>query len=80
MPGLGAFYVIKAMEEAAAGGRRGVPGRRAVEHQAPAAGRLDGSMFSFVRRVPAAVRRNIGGALGRTGQGRHGLGGAAPAD
>jgi len=77
---LGAFYVIKAMEEAAAGGGRGVRGRRAADHQAPAAGRLDGSMFSFLRRVLAVVRRNIGGALGRTGRGRHRLGGAAPAE
>ena len=76
----GAFYVIKAMEGDAAGGGRGVPGRRAADHRDPAAGRADGSMFSLVQRVLAVVRRNIGGAQGRTGRGRHTLGGAAPTD
>jgi hypothetical protein len=33
-----------------------------------------------VRRVLSVVRRNISGALGRTGRGRHRIGGAAPAD
>ena len=76
----GAFYVIKAMEGDAAGGRRGVPGRRATDHRDPAADHADGSMFSLVQRVLAVVRRNIGGAQGRTGRGRHRLGGAAPTD
>ena len=80
MSHLGAFYVIKAMEGDAAGGGRGVPGRRAVDHRDPAADRADGSMFSLVQRVLAVVRRNIGGAQGRTGRGRHRLGGAAPMD
>ena len=71
----GAFYVIKAMEGDAAGGGRGVPGRRAVDHRDHA----DGSMFSLVQRVLAVVR-TIGGAQGRTGRGRHRLGGAAPTD
>jgi hypothetical protein len=76
----GAFYVIKAMEGDAAGGGRGVPGRRAADHRDPAADRADGSMFFLVQRVLAVVRRNIGGAQGRTGRGRHTLGGAAPTD
>ena len=76
----GAFYVIKAMEGDAAGGGRGVPGRRAADHRDPAADHADGSVFSFVQRVLAVVCRNIGGAQGRTGRGRHRLGGAAPTD
>lgn len=75
----GAFYVIKAMEGAPAGGGRGAPGRRAADHRVPAAGRRDGSMFSLVRRALAVVRHNIG-AQGRTGRDSHRLSGAAPAD
>jgi hypothetical protein len=37
-------------------------------------------MFSLARRVLAVVHRNIGGAHGAAGQGRHRLGGAAPTD
>ena len=80
MSRLGAFYVIKAMDGNAAGGGHGVPGRRAVDHRVPAAGRLGGSIFSFARRVLAVVHRNIGGAHSPAGLGRHGLGGAASAD
>src|SRR4029077_4947018 len=64
----GAFYVIKAMEGDAAGGGRGVPGSRAMDHRDPAADHADGSMFSLVQRVLAVVR-TIGGAQGRTGRG-----------
>lgn len=77
MSHLGAFYVIKAMEGPAAGGGPAVPGRRAVDDQAPAAGRADGRTRSLARRVLAMARRTIGGAGGRAGTGRHRLGGAA---
>jgi hypothetical protein len=76
----GAFYVIKAMEGAPAVGGRGAPGRRAADHRVLVAAHRDGNMFSLVRRALAVVRRNIGGAQGRTGRDRHSLSGAAPAD
>jgi len=76
----GAFYVIKAMDGHAAGGGRGVPGKRAADHRDPAADRADGTMFLLVQRALAVLRRNIGGAHGRTGRGRHRLGGATPTD
>jgi len=76
----GVFYVVKAMEQAAAGDAPGVPAGRAADHQAAAAAaHPDGSTWSFVRRSLAAVRDRIGGAAGRADQGRP-LGGAARAD
>jgi len=68
------------MERPAEGGGRGVPGRSAAGHRDPAADRHDDSVLSLVRRVLAVVRRNIGGTQGRTGRGRHRLGGTAPTD
>jgi hypothetical protein len=76
----GAFYVIKAMDGHAAGGGHGAPGKRDAGHRDPAADRADSIMFLLVQRVLAVVRRNIGGAHGRTGRGRHRLGGATPTD
>jgi hypothetical protein len=76
----GAFYVIKAMDGHAAGGGHGVPGKRAADHRAPAADRADRTMFLLAQRVLAVVRRITGGAHGRTGRGRHRLGGATPTD
>jgi hypothetical protein len=75
----GVFYAVKAMERTAAGDTPGVPARRTAAHQAAAAEHRDGSTWSFVRRVLAAVRDRIGGTAGRVGQGRP-LGGAARAD
>lgn len=75
----GVFYVVKAMEQAAAGNAPGVHGRREADHQAPAAVHPEGSTSSFVRRVLAAVRHSIGDPPGRAGQGRP-LGGAARVD
>jgi hypothetical protein len=73
-----AYYVVKAMERAAAGtgaaGAGRVPPRRADGRDAPeAAGPLDGSPSTW-QRVAAAVRHRIGGAPGRAGQGRQALG------
>jgi len=79
MSRMGAFYVIKAMDGDAAGSGHGVPGRRAAGRRVPAAGRRGGSIFSLAR-VLAVVHRDIGGAHGRAGLRRHGLGGAASAD
>ena len=76
----GALYVISAIEQAAAGGGPGVPARRAADHQVLAAGRPGGSMLSRARRILAAVHRGTGGAHGRAGRGRPGLGAAAQAD
>ena len=80
MSRLGALYVIKAIEGPAAGGGPAVPGRRAVDHRAPAASRADGRTRSLARRVPAMVHRTIGGAGRRAGTGRHRLGDAARAE
>jgi hypothetical protein len=75
----GVFYAVKAMERAAAGDAPGVPAGRAADRQAAAAAQPHGSIWSFVRRVLAAVRDRVGGAAGRIGQ-RGPLGGAARAD
>ena len=65
----GVFYVFRAMDRVAAGtaaeGVPGVPASRAVARQAPAGARAEGSGFSFVRRVLAAVHRGRDGVAGR---------------
>ena len=80
----GVFYVVKAMEMAATGKAAAdaprVPARRAVVRKAPAAARADGGARSLGRRVLTAVRRGMGGAPGRPGRSRPGLGGAAQPD
>jgi len=80
MSRVAAFYVIRALEGDAAGGRPAASGRRAVDHLAPAAGRPDGRAPSLARRLLAMVNRNLGGAHGRAGTGRHRLGDAARAE
>ena len=72
----GAFYIIAAIDEAAAGRGPGVPARGAAARQGPAAGRPGGSMLVRARGMLAAVRRSISG--GR--RGRPGLGAAAQPD
>jgi hypothetical protein len=76
----GAFYIIAAIDEAAAGRRPGAPTGRVAAHQAPAAGRPGGSMLVRVRGMLAAVRRSTSGARGGGRRDRPGLGAAAQAD
>jgi hypothetical protein len=80
----GVFYVIKAMERTAAGtaaaGAPRVPARQAVDREAAAAARPDGSTASLMRRVLAAVQHSVGVEPGAAGRGRRRLGGAARAD
>jgi hypothetical protein len=59
----GVFYAVKAMERPAAGDAPGVPAKRAADHQVAAAAHPDGSTWSFVRRVLAALRGRIGQAI-----------------
>jgi len=74
-----AFYVVKAMERAAAGTTTASPPRgRSDDLDAPEAIRAHGGTPSLVRRGLAAVSRGIGGAAGKTGQRR--LGRAVRAD
>ena len=80
MSRLGALYVITAIEEAAAGGRRGVPAKRPANHRVLAAGRPGGRMLSRARRMLAAAHRGTGGARGGAGRGRPRLGAAGQAD
>jgi hypothetical protein len=72
----GSFYVVKAMERAAAGATTASPSRvplgRADDRDAPETIRAHGDGPSLVRRVFAAVSRGIGGAPGRTGHRRPG--------
>ena len=82
MSRLAVFYVVKAMERAAAGTTPAspspVPRGRADDHDAPETIRAHGDRSSLVRRVFAAVSRGIGGAPGQTGRRR--LGRAVRAD
>ena len=72
------FYVVKAMERTAAGtDAPRVPAGQAVDREAPA--RPDGSAYSLVRRVLAAVQHSIGGP-GTAARGRRRPGRAARAD
>jgi hypothetical protein len=73
------FYVVRAMERAAAGTTpASPPRRRADDDDAPETIRAHGETPSLVRRVLAAVSRNIGGAPGKTAHRR--LGRAVRAD
>jgi hypothetical protein len=78
----GVYYVIRAMERAAAGpavtGAPRAPARRAVDGEAAA--RPDDSVTSVVRRMLAAVHRGIGGAPGAAGRWRRRLSGPAQAE
>jgi hypothetical protein len=79
MSRLAAFYVVKAMERAAAGTTTASPSRgRADDHDAPETIPAHGGTPSLTRRVFAAVGRSIGSAPGKTGQRR--LGRAVRAD
>jgi hypothetical protein len=82
MSRLAVFYVVKAMERAAAGTTPAspspVPRGRADDHDAPETIRAHGDTPSLVRRVLAAVSRNTGGAPGKTAHRR--LGRAVRAD
>ena len=77
----GVFYVVRAMDRVAAGTAAedvpGAPASRAIARQGPAGVRAEGSGFSLVRRVLAAVHRGRGGVAGRASRR---LGGAARAD
>jgi hypothetical protein len=79
----GVFYVVKAMERAAAGTATAstpqVPPGRADDHGAPDAIGVHGTP-SFWQRISAAVRPSTGAALGKPGWGRRRLGRAARAD
>jgi hypothetical protein len=72
----GSFYVVKAMERAAAGATTAnssrVPPGRADDHDALETIRAHGDRPSLVRRVFAAVSRGIGGAPGQAGHRRPG--------
>ena len=72
----GVFYVVKAMERAAAGtipaGPSPVTRGRADDHDAPETIRAHGNPPSFLRRVFAAVTRGTGGAPGKVGRRRPG--------
>jgi hypothetical protein len=76
MSRLAAFYVVKAMERAAAGTTTASPPRvphgRTDDHDAPETIRAHGGTPSLGQRVFAAVSRGIGGAAGKTGQRRPG--------
>ena len=73
MSRLAAFYVVKAMERAAAGPTAASPPRqRAADLDAPETVRAHGGTRSLGQRVFAAVSRGIGGAAGKTGQRRPG--------
>jgi hypothetical protein len=70
------FYVVKAMERAAAGTTPASPPpalrRRADDHDAPETTRAHGETPSFLHRVFAAVTRRTGGTRGKAGQRRPG--------
>ena len=70
------FYVVKAMERAAAGTTPAspspVPRGRADDHDAPETTRAHGDTPSFLRRVIAAVTRGTGGTPSKAGQRRPG--------
>jgi hypothetical protein len=76
------FYVVKAMERAAAGTATAGPPRtprgRTDDHDAPETIRAHGDSPSLMRRVFAAVSRSTGSAPGQTGRRR--LGRAVRAD
>jgi hypothetical protein len=77
----GVFYVVKAMERAAAGTTTASPSRIPhgwADHDAPETIRAHGDSPSRVWRVFAALSRSIGRAPGRTGHRR--LGRAVRAD
>jgi hypothetical protein len=80
----GVFYVVKAMERAAAGTTTAstprVPLRRADDHGAPDAIRVHGGRPSRWQRISAVVRGSTGAPLGKPGWGRRRLGRAAGAD
>ena len=79
MSRLASFYVVKAMEHAAAGTTAASPPRQqAADLDAPEAVRGHGGTPSLGRRVLAAVSRSIGSAPGKTAQRR--LGRAVRAD
>jgi hypothetical protein len=70
------FYVVKAMERAAAGTTPAspppAPRRRADDHDAPETTRTHGNPPSFLRRVFAAVTHGAGGRPGKAGERRPG--------
>ena len=67
------FYVVRAMERAAAGTTPASPPRGRADHDdAPETIRAHGGTPSLVRRVLAAVSRSIGGAPGKTAHRRPG--------
>jgi hypothetical protein len=75
MSRLAVFYVVKAMERAAAGTTTASPPRmprRVDDHDAPETIRAHGDGPSLMRRVFAAVSRGIGTAPGQTGHRRAG--------
>jgi hypothetical protein len=72
------FYVVRAMERAAAGTTPASPPRRRADDDAPATTRAHGDTPSLVRRALAAVSRSSGGAPGKTAHRR--LGRAVRAD
>jgi hypothetical protein len=80
----GVFFVVKAMERAAAGtttaSRPPVSPSRADDHGAPDAIRVHGGSPSLWQRISAAVRHGPGAAPGKPGWGRRRLGRAARAD
>jgi hypothetical protein len=80
----GLFYVVKAMERAAAGTTEAspppVPARRSDGHDVPEALRARGAGRSLRQWISAAVRHGTGGAPRHSGWGRRRLGRAARAD
>jgi len=73
MSRLAAFYVVKAMERAAAGTTTDSPSRRRPDDLgAPEAIRSRADTPSLARRVVAAVSRSIGSAPGKTARQRPG--------
>jgi hypothetical protein len=70
------FYVVKAMERAAAGTTPAspppAPRRRADDHDAPETIRAHGNTPSFLHRIFAAVTRGTGGAPGKADRRRPG--------
>jgi hypothetical protein len=73
MSRLASFYVVKAMERAAAGTTAASPPhQQAAELDAPEAVRAHGGTPSLGRRVLAAVSRSISSAPGKTAQRRFG--------
>ena len=72
MSRLASFYVVKAMERAAAGTTASPPRQQAADLDAPEDVRAHSGTPSLGRRVLAAVSRSIGSAPGKTAQRRPG--------